>query len=187
MTRSVLEWYANIGAKYLDLVGDYAGKEKFFIECDSLLLQCFSDPLLDFGPGFQLLHAVYNVEKYLQNLSKRGCNFDIMFFHTHQDTCVPPGAKSSQRYLLARMIIIDHLQRRTDKSGHEVFTFGDLNDPDFARYLQSSACYFALCSDGADYKYKSKTLHLQSNEVTTRDDNGDAQESREQLRSIIKD
>ena len=77
MTVALSEWYAKIGAKYLDLVGDYAGKENFFIEGDSLLLECFSDPLLDFSPGFQLLHAIYIVEKYLHDLVKRGCSFDV--------------------------------------------------------------------------------------------------------------
>ena len=62
MADPTMRWYAGIGAKYLDLVGDYAGKEKFFIEGDSLLLECFTSPQLDFCLGFQLLHATYLVE-----------------------------------------------------------------------------------------------------------------------------
>lgn len=30
--------------------------------------------------GFQLLHAVYVVERFLENLVKRHCNFHIAFF-----------------------------------------------------------------------------------------------------------
>ena len=41
-------WYSQLSAGYVDLVGDYAGKERFFIEGDSLLLQVFSAPELDF-------------------------------------------------------------------------------------------------------------------------------------------
>ena len=41
-------WYLALDARYVDLVGDYAGKERFFIEGDSLLLQIFSTPQLDF-------------------------------------------------------------------------------------------------------------------------------------------
>lgn len=41
-------WYSQLSARYVDLVGDYAGKERFFIEGDSLLLQVFSAPELDF-------------------------------------------------------------------------------------------------------------------------------------------
>ena len=45
---AVVDWYANASARYVDLVGDYAGKERFFIEGDSLLLECFSNTKLDF-------------------------------------------------------------------------------------------------------------------------------------------
>jgi hypothetical protein len=42
------DWYLSLHTTVLDLVGDYAGKELFLIEGDSLLLQCFDDPNLDF-------------------------------------------------------------------------------------------------------------------------------------------
>ena len=41
-------WYSALYSRYVDLVGDYAGRERFFIEGDSLLLQVFSTPQLDF-------------------------------------------------------------------------------------------------------------------------------------------
>lgn len=111
----VLQWYAGLGAKYLDLVSDYQGNERFFIEGDSLLLECFSDAQLDFDPDFQLLHAVWLVERYLSNLSRRGCFFDVVFFDRHADSCVPPSAKSSSKYLLARAAIIKHLKNHADQ------------------------------------------------------------------------
>ena len=37
-----------MSARRVDLIGDYAGKELFLLEGDSLLLQCFSNPKLDF-------------------------------------------------------------------------------------------------------------------------------------------
>ena len=40
--------YAQKSARRVDLVGDYAGKELFLLDGDSLLLKCFSDPQLDF-------------------------------------------------------------------------------------------------------------------------------------------
>lgn len=40
--------YERLSARRVDLVGDYAGNEPFLLEGDSLLLQCLSDPLLDF-------------------------------------------------------------------------------------------------------------------------------------------
>lgn len=46
---SVLTWYeSQVRARRVDIIGDYAGKELFLIEGDSLLLDCFSDPKLDF-------------------------------------------------------------------------------------------------------------------------------------------
>ena len=154
-----LIWYAGIGAKYLDLVGDYAGKEKFFIEGDSLLSECFNDPQLDFSPGFQQLHAVYSVEKYLTNLKKRGCTFDIVFFEDHASLCIPPSSKRGPRYFLVRSTVITHL--KTQAQDTQVLNFKSLDDSHFRDYLHESACYFALCSDGASYQYsKQKSLHL---------------------------
>lgn len=43
-----LDRYGLLPARIVDLVGDYAGKELFLVEGDSLLLRCFSDPKLDF-------------------------------------------------------------------------------------------------------------------------------------------
>ena len=40
--------YGQKSARRVDLVGDYAGKELFVLEGDSLLLKCFGDPQLDF-------------------------------------------------------------------------------------------------------------------------------------------
>lgn len=37
-----------MSSRRVDLVGDYAGKELFLLEGDSLLLRCFNDPKLDF-------------------------------------------------------------------------------------------------------------------------------------------
>jgi hypothetical protein len=46
---SVLSWYeTQVRARRVDIVGDYAGKELFLIEGDSVLLHSFSDPKLDF-------------------------------------------------------------------------------------------------------------------------------------------
>lgn len=165
MTEPSSDWYARIGAKYLDIVGDYAGKERFFIEGDSLLLECLSNPQLDFHPGFQLLHAVYLVEQYLYNLQRRSCSFDIVFFEAHSDLCIPAGATSNaSKYLLARRVIINHLQHHGDSVNSYVFI--DSDDSRFSEYLQDSAVYFGMCSDGASYKYlKQKALHLQNHAV----------------------
>jgi hypothetical protein len=45
---SVLSWYDARTPRILDLVGDYAGKELFLVEGDSLLRACFEDGRIDF-------------------------------------------------------------------------------------------------------------------------------------------
>ena len=43
----ILDWYLGLRNRTLDLVGDYAGNERFLLEGDSLLLHCFSDTRID--------------------------------------------------------------------------------------------------------------------------------------------
>lgn len=47
--ENVLAWYDAAKPRFIDLVGDYAGKELFLVEGDSLLRLCFSDERLDFS------------------------------------------------------------------------------------------------------------------------------------------
>ena len=46
--KAVLKWYNDLNPRYVDLVSDYAGREVFLIEGDSMLLDCFADGLIDF-------------------------------------------------------------------------------------------------------------------------------------------
>lgn len=47
-TGSILSWYDSSRPMFIDLVGDYAGKELFLVEGDSLLRECFEDNRIDF-------------------------------------------------------------------------------------------------------------------------------------------
>ena len=47
-THSITNWYDCSRPMWNDLVGDYAGKELFLVEGDSLLRECFEDPRIDF-------------------------------------------------------------------------------------------------------------------------------------------
>jgi ATP-dependent RNA helicase DDX60 len=146
--------YAGLSSRRVDLVGDYAGSELFFVEGDSLLLRCFSDPKLDFGEGFQLLHAIYAVEHLIQGLVQRKCNFHLVFFEDHDHLCVPPNTSPANRYkyLLARSVLLRHLRRNLAKSHPliHVHSFGSAWGPEFGEYLNVSGAYFMLCHDGAD-------------------------------------
>lgn len=44
----ILSWYDETRPMWIDLVGDYAGKELFLLEGDSLLRECFADERIDF-------------------------------------------------------------------------------------------------------------------------------------------
>jgi len=47
-TTSILAWYDSSKPMFIDLVGDYAGKELFLVEGDSMLRECFEDERIDF-------------------------------------------------------------------------------------------------------------------------------------------
>lgn len=169
--QALLLWYHNLFSRRVDLVGDYAGNELFLIELDSLLLQCFSDPKINFDgtlddrshflaleltqtlDGFQLLHAVYAVEKLLHDLVSRKCNFHIVCFDQNEDLCVPPSAakKNRDKYILARWTIIRHLQRNLPEESEIKFcSFSSFTDPAFVSYLNATGVYFFMCHDGTD-------------------------------------
>lgn len=161
----ILQWYSKLYSRRVDLVGDFAGSERFLVHGESLLLQCFSDRQLDFDPGFQLLHASYAVEKFLHGLVSRRCNFHIAFFDDAQDLCIPQGASPATRekYLLARVAIIRHLQvnLRTEYSDLEVHRFVSTSSETFTDYLRTTDIYFVLCHDGASVKDVRKRAILQ--------------------------
>jgi hypothetical protein len=152
-TAQILEWYARLYSRRVDLVGDFAGSERFLVHGESLLLQCFSDKNLDFEPGYQLLHASYAVEKFLHGLVSRRCNFHIAFFDDYQNVCVPRHASpaNSEKYLLARAAIIRHLQVNLQNihPDIEVHRFSTSTNDAFAEYLRTTDIYFVLCHDGA--------------------------------------
>jgi hypothetical protein len=149
----VLHSYKRLLSRRVDLVGDYAGNELFMIEGDSILLRCFDDDNLDFNPGFQLLHAAYNVEHFLHNLAFRKCNFHITFFECNRKLCIPVSsdAKDASKYLLAREAIIRHLQVNLASSHPEikVNVFDSYEGQDFLDYLQRTSLYFMMTHDGA--------------------------------------
>lgn len=52
--RGILAWYDSTRPMFIDLVGDYAGKELFLVEGDSLLRECFEDDRIDFDGEFEV-------------------------------------------------------------------------------------------------------------------------------------
>jgi hypothetical protein len=145
--------YHKLDSRIVDLVGDFAGDELFIVEGDSLLLQCFANPKLDFNPGFQLLHATYLVEQAIAKLRQRRCNFEIVFFAQNAQCCIPPGIDSDlqERYLLAREAITQHLLSIQDQvsESFRVLRFESPQSEEFSAHLTSSGSYLLMCHDGA--------------------------------------
>lgn len=189
-TAQILQWYSNLYSRRVDLVGDFAGSERFLVHGESLLLQCFNDPHLDFDPGYQLLHASYIVEKYLQNLISRSCNFHIAFFDEHQDLCVPQDASPaiSEKYLLARAAIIRHLKVNLPDAvpETEVHTFSSVSSDEFAEYLRATDIYFVLCHDGASFTDIRKRMLSQQDLGSLQDENPSAKSRHQDYKSSFR-
>lgn len=71
--------------------------------------------------------------------------------------CSPAAEQNAWKYLFARSAIIEHMKRIDHPQGL-VFTFEDLTDPKFQRYLDSTRPYFVMCHDGTDARLLKKAL-----------------------------
>lgn len=117
--------------------------------------------------GFQLLHAVYTVERFLSNFQKRGCDFDVVFFRNSRDLCVPYQSGFEYKYQYARTVIIRHLQRHAQKCADKgarasVLEFGSLSSTEFEEYLQGLPIHFVLCHDGVESDDVKDTIALRN-------------------------
>ncbi|KAL7945665.1 P-loop containing nucleoside triphosphate hydrolase protein [Trichoderma barbatum] len=153
--KEILSWYARVWAPRVDLIGDIAGKEPFLIHGESLIRHCLEESPADFQDGFQLLHAVYLVERFLSNLQKRGCDFDVVFFRDLRDLCVPHLSGFEYKYQYARTVIIKHLQRHAIEraktgSRSSVLEFDSFLSQEFSDYLKGLPIHFILCHDGVE-------------------------------------
>ncbi|KAF1821942.1 P-loop containing nucleoside triphosphate hydrolase protein [Dissoconium aciculare CBS 342.82] len=173
----ILSTYRKLISRRVDLVGDYAGSETFLIDGDSILLDCFTDELLDFGSGCQLLHAAYNVEHFLHSLVQRKCIFKIVFFDSNKKLCIPPSAKTpdAPKYLLARAAIIRHLSINLPAVHPEIaiHRFPSWRSAEFRGYLQDTSPYFVMAHDGA--------LAEDSGSATTAEDSDNENARKQQL------
>ncbi|PTB69676.1 P-loop containing nucleoside triphosphate hydrolase protein [Trichoderma citrinoviride] len=160
-------WYANLWAPRVDLIGDIAGKEPFLVHGESLIRHCLEESPPDFQDGFQLLHAVYVVERFLSNLQKRGCDFDIVFFRDLRDLCVPHLSGFEYKYQYARTVIIKHLQRHAEECARNgarasVLEFDSVESQGFHEYLEGLPTHFVLCHDGVESEDVKDTIILRN-------------------------
>ncbi|KAF4466491.1 dead deah box helicase [Fusarium albosuccineum] len=144
--EALLDWYTDQQPLTVDIVGDFAGRELFVIQGEALMRYCLVEAKVDFDGGFQLLHAIHAVEKFLSNLKKRDCNFDVVFFRDLGDVCVPPSSKHPYKFNLTRRIFIQHLTRSV--VGFKILEFDSFESDECKTYLASNAIHFVLCDEG---------------------------------------
>ncbi|KAK6333848.1 hypothetical protein TWF730_004030 [Orbilia blumenaviensis] len=169
--QKVSTWYGSLRPLLLDLVGDYAGQELFFVEGDSLCYHIFSDPRIG---GDQkraetidsplVITAIYVIERFLANLRQRGCNFHIVFFQAHKFLCFNQSKinrDKAWRYVLIREAVIRHLEECLPPDDPvKIFQYDSLYDPGFTSYVQERKPYFALAHDVPKFDEDHKEQHL---------------------------
>lgn len=112
-----------------------------------------------YADGFQLLHAVYAVESFLQKLKERGCNFHVVWFKDYRELCSPGNIDDdlTTKFILTRAIVIRHLQKlhlgvpgsdSSAQSDQFSLEFTNLQDGQFQEYLENNALHFFLCLGG---------------------------------------
>ncbi|KAI3574038.1 hypothetical protein IWW34DRAFT_823643 [Fusarium oxysporum f. sp. albedinis] len=147
--EALLDWYTDLQPLTVDIVGDFAGRELFLIHGEALMRYCLIEARVDFDRGFQLLHAIQAVEKFLVNLKNGGCNFDIVFFRDFENVCASQdsaGSKHPYKFKLARRILIQHLTRSI--VDFKILEFDSFESQECRTYLANNAIHFILCDDG---------------------------------------
>ncbi|KAF8241270.1 P-loop containing nucleoside triphosphate hydrolase protein [Wilcoxina mikolae CBS 423.85] len=147
----LLHWYSTRYPFRINIVGDYAGSSPFFIDGDSLLREIFSDQRIDFSTGFQLLHATYVAEQFLENLRRRNCVFDVVFFEQHRNICMPAwNPDGSWKYSFAREVIIRHFESLSRDGKRFAWKFDTVVDKAFENWLFHRQPLFIMAHDGED-------------------------------------
>jgi hypothetical protein len=78
-------WFSVQYPRWMDVL-IYSGQELFILDGDALLQFVLDDELLAFAkkgdPSLQLLHATWILEKTVEELLKKDCTFEIVFFES---------------------------------------------------------------------------------------------------------
>ncbi|KAF9225622.1 P-loop containing nucleoside triphosphate hydrolase protein [Gyrodon lividus] len=146
------EWHlASRRARWMDLLGDYAGTEPFILDGHSLIQLVIDDPLLALAkpgdPSFQILHAIHILERTLDEFIKRSAVFDVVFWdETRHISLMTKGSDFEEASRsLARRLLFNHLMKISQV---RVYTFTGLLDPKWKEYQLLRKPMFALVNDG---------------------------------------
>ncbi|KAE9406161.1 P-loop containing nucleoside triphosphate hydrolase protein [Gymnopus androsaceus JB14] len=152
-------WYtpATRRARWMDLIGDYGGKETFFIDGDSLLQIVLDTPFLALGRSedpetkrvensFQLLHAKFILEKLLFEFKQRDANFEVVFFNGSRHTSIGTDYLEFQTHsrALARKMLFHHMVN----INIPVHSFDSPQDPTWIELVSKKQPMFIMVNDG---------------------------------------
>ncbi|KAI0310815.1 hypothetical protein OF83DRAFT_1252292 [Amylostereum chailletii] len=149
-------WYHEIAkrGRWMDLIGDYAGSERFIVDGESLLQVVLDDPLLALGQdedtSFQGLHAIHIMEQLLHDLIKRSAVFDIVFFGVSRHLALKESGSDfvAASRGLARALLFAHLVNEANVIGVSVHTFSGLSDEAWKTYRRKTRPMFIMINDG---------------------------------------
>lgn len=157
-------WYiqASRRARRMDLIGDYAGREMFVIDGDSLLRQVLDDPLLALGrindSSFQILHAFHSLERVLNEFRKRNAVFEIVFWEDAKDAVFYKDTNdfAFASRSLARAMLVQHLHRLNIPVHH----FQALSDPKWQRFRMVLKPMFIMLDDGGPFDHEDEEENM---------------------------
>ena len=121
---------------FQDITNMFSNGAVFFIDGDSLLLNLMGDVNYDTNNGGQLLHLIYLCERHLQLFSRKGGNFEIIFFNIWSQAW-----SGKHTLLLARSALMSHLRFNMSCKVHE---FDSVWDVKFRQILEERNCAFML-------------------------------------------
>ncbi|KAH9899786.1 P-loop containing nucleoside triphosphate hydrolase protein [Cubamyces lactineus] len=159
------QWYTlvNRRGRWMDLIGDYAGSEPFVVDGEALIQLVLDDPLLALGRkgdvSFQIVHAIYSLERILHEISRRSTSFDVVFWHERRYMTLFNG---DDDYIitsrsLARKLLFNHLM----SLDIPVHTFLDTADPAWLSYQRHKKPMFVMTNDGGVAEESSSEAHAE--------------------------
>ncbi|GAA6028667.1 hypothetical protein JCM8097_007338 [Rhodosporidiobolus ruineniae] len=142
-------WFVTQYPKWMDVL-IYSGQELFILEGDALLQFVLDDELLAFAkngdPSLQLLHATWLLEKTVEELLKKDCTFEIVFFNSQRHATAHTGesdyVNSARR--LARSILL----RRSNLPNIRVHQFESLEAAEWKAWYEHKRPMYVLGYDG---------------------------------------
>jgi hypothetical protein len=134
--------------RWLELLTEFGATNLFFIDGDSLVLEFLRESHIAWGLGTpQLLHYVYTIERFLNNLLECGCLFRVVFWKSYRSRYAGlklNGEDVGAAALLARDVVLTHLKSLSHIDVED--SFDNWWGPEWAAYLEIESPGFVMLS-----------------------------------------